>query len=121
MLYISVMTKTVSSLSHVDVESFVVAKAAKFLDAVSANFHETRTANAIVGFFCLVQPPLPESFYDEILDGFSVEFEFKFSDGSAKYFVTYKFRDIENFTATLTERTAREVVAELAFGKYLNR
>lgn len=120
MLYIISMTKTIRSLS-VDVESIVVSQAAKFLDAVSSHFTTTLTASAILGFFSIIQPPLPESFYNDVLDGFLVEFEFKFSDSSAKYTMTTKYRDIENFTKKLTERTAREVVAELAFGKYLNQ
>lgn len=102
-----------------DVNDRVSRLAGKFLDEVSRRFTPSLGRDAIECSFSIVEPPLPESFYTEPTQGYAVKFVFNFAGSREKHEVELKYRELADTDAATINQLAREVVARLAFMKYL--
>lgn len=88
--------------------------AGKFLDDVSRHFAPSLSRDAIECSFSIVEPPLPESFYTEPMQGYAVIFIFNFAGESSMYKKKIKYSELTGCDAEYGRSLAREVVEHLA-------
>lgn len=93
--------------------------AGKFLDEVSRHFAPSLSRDAIECSFSIVEPPLPESFYTEPMQGYAVIFIFNFAGEYSRYNKKIKYSELTGCDAEYARAFAREVIAHLALMKYL--